>query len=146
MGTNRPTLELKINCPQNNQDDADQTTDDQFQDDCQSWLCCSARSPHPARAPLKLPFKSSCPWSARGSWSFGTWVHLLPRTAGFLNTTTFPFTQGILSTGLLSQEQLNPSSVTRCLWRNNHSVAARAPHGVPAPSLSPSCLYTFLSV
>ena len=36
---NRPTVELKINCTWNNQDDADQTTDDQFQDDCQSWLC-----------------------------------------------------------------------------------------------------------
>ena len=34
------TLRLKINCPQHNQEDADQATNDQFQDDCQTWLCC----------------------------------------------------------------------------------------------------------
>ena len=28
------TLELKINCAQNNEDDADQTTNDQSEDDC----------------------------------------------------------------------------------------------------------------
>ena len=38
MKTNWPR-ELKINCTKNNQDDAGQTIDDQFQDDCQSWLC-----------------------------------------------------------------------------------------------------------
>lgn len=32
------TLELKINHTWNNQDDASQTTDDQFQDDYWSWL------------------------------------------------------------------------------------------------------------
>ena len=37
---NKWTLELKVNCIDNNQDDTDQTSDDQFQDDCQSWLHC----------------------------------------------------------------------------------------------------------
>ena len=37
---NTSTLKLKINCPQHNQEDADQATNDQFQDDCQTWLCC----------------------------------------------------------------------------------------------------------
>ena len=32
-------LQLKINCTESNQDDTIQTVDDQFQDDCQSWLC-----------------------------------------------------------------------------------------------------------
>ena len=31
---NKRTLELKINCAWNNQDDAGQTTKDQFEDDC----------------------------------------------------------------------------------------------------------------
>ena len=33
---NKWTLELKVNCIDNNQDDTDQTSDDQFQDYCQS--------------------------------------------------------------------------------------------------------------
>ena len=33
---NKPTLELNINCTEDNQDDAGQATNDQFQDDCQS--------------------------------------------------------------------------------------------------------------
>ena len=33
---NKCTLGLKVNCIDNNQDDTDQTSDDQFQDDCQS--------------------------------------------------------------------------------------------------------------
>ena len=33
---NKWTLDLKVNCIDNNQDDTDQTSDDQFQDDCQS--------------------------------------------------------------------------------------------------------------
>ena len=33
---NKCTLDLKVNCIDNNQDDTDQTSDDQFQDDCQS--------------------------------------------------------------------------------------------------------------
>ena len=34
------TLELKINCTWSHQDDSGQTTIDQFEDDCQRWLCC----------------------------------------------------------------------------------------------------------
>ena len=37
---NKLTLELKINCTSNSQDDTAQTTNDQFQDDCQSQPCC----------------------------------------------------------------------------------------------------------
>ena len=37
---NKCTLDLKVNCIDHNQDDTDQTSDDQFQDDCQSWLSC----------------------------------------------------------------------------------------------------------
>ena len=42
-------MELKINCTENNQHDAAQTTNDQFQDDCQSWLCffCMKSPPSP---------------------------------------------------------------------------------------------------
>ena len=36
---NKLTLELEINCTWNNQDGTGQTTSDQFEDDCQSWLC-----------------------------------------------------------------------------------------------------------
>ena len=32
----------------NDQHDRGQTTDDQFEDDCQSWLCCFCMQPSPA--------------------------------------------------------------------------------------------------
>ena len=38
MGTDRP-WKWRLTT-ENNQDDAGQTTDDQLQDDCQSWLRC----------------------------------------------------------------------------------------------------------
>ena len=41
----KPTLELKTDCAYDNQDDAGQTTCDQFQDDCQSWPCCFCKEP-----------------------------------------------------------------------------------------------------
>ena len=53
MGTDRP-WKWRLTT-ENNQDDAGQTTNDQLQDDCQSWLCWFYMLPPPS------DYKSSCP-------------------------------------------------------------------------------------
>ena len=64
---------------------------DQFQDDYQGRLCCSAYSSFPLPiTPWNSPLKTLAPRSAAGSLFFGIWVHLLPRIAGFLNKGVFP--------------------------------------------------------
>ena len=87
----------------------------QFQDDFWSWLSCSVRRPYPTQPmhPWNSPLKALAPWLARGSWFFGTWIHLLPRISGFLHKAIFHFTKHLsLSLGLLSNEKPNLSSVT----------------------------------
>ena len=59
MGTNWSNTGTE-NCAWNNQDDAFRTTDDQFQDDLQRWLCCFCMEPPPSI------YKSSCPWIVIG--------------------------------------------------------------------------------
>ena len=69
---NKLTMDLQINCPSNNQDDARQTTDDQIQDGCQSWLCCFCMWP-------PTPFcKSPCPLIVSGGVSLWTEICPLP--------------------------------------------------------------------
>ena len=88
---------------------------DQFQDECWSRLCCSAcgtpLSPHIVH-PWNSPSETPAVWLAPGSWFFGTWVHLLPRIAGFLNKASFLLPNTSFSIGFLSQGQPNLSSVT----------------------------------
>ena len=44
---------------------------DQLQDQSQSWLCCFCMEPPPSTfAPLKAPFKSSCPLTDNGELAF----------------------------------------------------------------------------
>ena len=120
---------------------------DQFQDDCQSCLCCSACSslPQPVH-PWNSPLKSLAPWSTGGNWFFGTWVHLLPRTAGFLNKAIFPFTQHLsLSMGFLSDEKLNLSLVTWPLY--TPTVTGKCPAGAQTqPQLGLTCLVILASL
>ena len=74
---------------------------DQFQDDCQGRLCCSAYSSFPLPiTPWNSPLKTLAPRSAAGSLFFGIWVHLLPNMTGFLNNAIFPFTQHLSLSGL----------------------------------------------
>ena len=65
----------------------------------------------PPLFPIKSPSKT---WGV-GSWFFGTWVHLLPRTAYFLNKAIFPFTQHLSLSGL---DSLGASSQTWIWWQN----------------------------
>ena len=86
--TNWAMRELKINCTQNNQDDAGQTTDDQFQGNCQSWLLLLHVAP-------SLSPQRSCPLIVSG------WSRPLDRrplssqslVTGIQNKTNFPFCQ-----------------------------------------------------
>ena len=64
---NKQILELKINCTLNNQDDAGQTTDNQFEDDCQSWLAISAS--RPLRLSIKALVTLDASWGKVGLWT-----------------------------------------------------------------------------
>ena len=88
---NKWTLELKVNCPWSNQDDTGQSTDDQFEDDCQIRDDCAVS----ACSPL-LSVKALAPLVA--SWGgVGRWTDVrpspLPLVASIWNEATFPFHQ-----------------------------------------------------
>ena len=82
---NKLTLDLKMNCTWNNHDDAGQTTDDQSEDGCQSWLPFFSMYP-----PSLLSIKALGPLATSGGWGwwwekgvFGLWTdvcHPLPPT------------------------------------------------------------------
>ena len=90
---NKPTMEPKINCPWNNQDDSGQTIHDQFGDDCQSSLCCFCMQPRPS------VYKSSCPLVVMGEQGWQGESQPLDRSlpplpiAGIQNKANFPFHQ-----------------------------------------------------
>lgn len=63
---NKLNMELKINCTQNNQNDMVLTTDDQFQNDCQSWLTTCG--------PLPLSIKDFSHWLSVGGGCIWTGI------------------------------------------------------------------------
>ena len=84
--------EIETNQPWNwrftvpyNQDDADQTTDDQFQNDCQSWLCFSTCRPLPP------PIKAFAPWWS--GWRSWLWTSIWPSFQLPAFKINFPFHQ-----------------------------------------------------
>ena len=70
---------------------------DQFQDDCQSWLCCYTKPLPSSCTPLKLPFQSSCPLIGRRGVGLWAWVRPLPWLPASWKKQTF------LSTNLASR-------------------------------------------
>ena len=85
---NKWTLELKVNCPWSNQDDTGQSTDDQFEDDCQIRDDCAVS----ACSPLLLSVKACAPLVA--SWgAVGLWTDVPPLVASIWNEANFPFHQ-----------------------------------------------------
>ena len=107
---NKQILELKINCTWNNQDDASQTTDDQFQDDCQSWLCCFCiYSPH-----LWKFLPPDCLGAGRST--FGqTPAHPSVPVPSIQNKANFPFHQPGLFNGIWVSSSQSPLLVT--VWK-----------------------------
>ena len=107
---NKSTLELKINCYQ---DDTGQTTDDQFQEDYQNWLCCFCLEPPPSA----YRKKALVPWLSVQGWGWrwertGLWTGSLPNPSPlpaskikqlFLFPPTWPLHW------LLSSEQSDPT-------------------------------------
>ena len=74
------------------------------------------RQPSPQQVPLPLfPIKSPSKTWGVGSLFFGTWVHLLPRTAGFLDKAIFPFTQHLSLSG---SDSWGASGQTWVWWQN----------------------------
>ena len=99
------------NCTQNNQDNAGQITSDQFQNDCQSWLCFSARSP------LPLPREALAHWLS-GRWGNGLWTgvhlpHWLPASK---------IKQTFLSTNLASLMAFERQAARPYFWLQQHNT------------------------
>lgn len=99
----------------------------------------SAATLHIATSSLRyipeISFKNSHPRLTTGSWFFGTQVHLLPRTAGFLNKAIFPFLQHLsLSIGLLGH---NSATKPEC---SNRFLANQPRSVLSLPLLATPCL------
>ena len=94
---NKLTRKLKLNCTENNQDDASQTTDDQFQDDGQSWLCCFCTEPPPLSIKALAPLIASG-WGSRPLDRL-PFSQLRPLVAGIWNEANLLFHQPGLFTG-----------------------------------------------
>ena len=88
---NKPTMEPKINCTQDNQDDAGQTTIDQFKTTVGAAAAISAW-PCPVYVPLDSPLKILAHWSSVGNWP-SDMNPLLPPGASLWNKAKFPFLQ-----------------------------------------------------
>ena len=82
------TLELKVNVLKTTKMTLIRPPRYWLQDDCQSWLCCSAPSLH--LQPWNSPLKAPVPGAAIGCW-FSDRSPPSPPVASLWNKATFPF-------------------------------------------------------
>ena len=108
---NKSTLELKINCTRNNQNDAGQTTDDQLKMTVRDDCAVSAFNLPPATRSIKaLTLYFSGGWEG-GSWPLDRCPPPSPPVAGIWNKTSFPFHQPGLLTDFWAVSSQTPPCI-----------------------------------
>ena len=110
---NKSTLELKINRTLNDQDDTGQTTDDQFQEDYQNWLCCFCLEPPPSaykkKSSCSLIVSAEAGVEVGGHWPLDRQPTKPLPIARIQNKAAFPFPPTWPLHWLLSSEQSDPT-------------------------------------
>ena len=122
---NKQILELKINCALNSQDDAGQTTNNQSEDDCQSWLAISAGSPLCLSIKALVTLDTS--WGRAGLWT--DVCHPSTPVASIWNKANFLFHRPDLSCGFWVTSTRTPPHSFSNSWyfKMNSWLTAQSP-------------------
>ena len=118
---NKSTLDLKSNCTLNSQDDTGQNAEDQFQEDCQNWLCCFCLEPPPSaykKSPWSLIVSAGVGGERGGNWPLDRHPTKPLPIVRIQNKATFPFSTNLASSLAFEQRAVRP----HCrLYQSNQS-------------------------